>query len=123
MPWTQPEPLPTQTDLQKMWWQKEIWTRGKFFTFSWTPPVIFAGTIRTFQMAATGSPDILTNSCLGLRVGMGVKLTSPAVPGFGLVWDCTVLANDTLTIWFQNLNGGADVTPPAGNWNVWGMLT
>lgn len=122
MPWTSPQPLERWSDRQQALWDNEIWTRVKFFTMTFAPGSIPASTIATFSVASTGSPDVLTNACQGLRVGMGLKLTAPAVPPGGLMWDCTVTADDTLTIWIQNLSGAA-ATPPAGTWAVTGVLS
>lgn len=121
MPWSKPQPLQSWTELQKAQWNTEVWARVKFFQFDWTPPLIPAGFLFNFLMASVAPADILTNACVGLRIGMGLKLTAPALPSTGLVWDCTVEANDTATIWIQNFSA-ANQTPPAGLWTLSGVI-
>lgn len=121
MPWDKPQPLQSWTPQQQAAWQSEVWARTKFFQFDWTPPLIPATFLFNFFMASVMPADILSNACIGLRIGMGLKLTSPALPARGLVWDCTVEANDTATIWIQNF-GPFDQTPPAGLWTLSGVI-
>jgi hypothetical protein len=120
MPWTNPQPLQSWSELQRARWDTEIWTRFKFFQFQWSPGTIMASTQSTFTMSAVG-PDIVTNACVGLRIGMGLKLTAPSVPFVGITWDCTVLANDTATIWISNLFG-IDQVAPSGVWTLMGVI-
>lgn len=121
MPWKVAQPLPTWSAVQWAEFGREIFTRAKFFNFTWTPGTIAASTMVTYSMAATGTPDILTNACLGLRIGMSIKLTPPSAPAAGLLWDATVTVNDTLTIWIQNISGAA-AAAPAGTWAAKGLV-
>jgi hypothetical protein len=120
MPWKKPQPLQSWTDHQWTEWDTEIWTRFKFFQFQWTPGTILLATQSLFTMSTTG-PDIVTNACVGLRIGMGLKLTAPSTPGVGLTWDCNVQANDTATIWINNF-AAFDQAAPSGLWTLSGVI-
>jgi len=119
MPWDQPQPLERHSDQQRAQWALEVWTRLKFFQFDWTPGSIPANTSKVFVMAETFG-DIQTKSCVGLRVGMGLKLTAPSPVSF-LTWDCAVQEDDTLTLWMSNPTA-APIVGPGGTWTLMGII-
>jgi hypothetical protein len=117
--WNAPQPKENQNPRERVAFELEIWTRLKFGSFSWTPPLVGATTTSTFVAADGGT--INTREVIGLRVGMPIKVTPPAVMTNGLSVDAVVLTNDALTIAVANTSAGG-LTPPAGSWSFMGVV-
>lgn len=117
--WKSPNPSESWTDKERVAFEREAWTRIKFGTFAWTPPLVGATTTTTFVAADGGT--INTKEVIGLRVGMAVKVTAPSVLANGLSADAFVATNDSLSIAIANTTAGG-LTPPAGNWSFMGVV-
>jgi hypothetical protein len=121
MPWLRPQPQESWTKREQALWDQEVWTRIKFIAFDWTPTDVAAGGQNGYLLSAAPGADIQTSAAVGFRQGMGLKLTCPGVPFFGLTWDAACLANDTVNIWINN-SSGVIQTPPAGTWTLFGVI-
>lgn len=117
--WNAPQPRDTWTPKERADFEREVWTRVKFGSFDWTPPLIAANTTTAFVVGPGAAVD--TRVTVGLRVGMPVSVTAPDVMVNGLSAQALVAANDTLTIAIANVTAGG-LTPPAGTWAFQGMV-
>lgn len=120
MPWKQPYPKDTNTDLEKGNFSREVWTRVKFATFQLTPGSVPAATSATFTISTTAG-DVVTDVVRNLRAGMGIKVDWPSRPTAGLTLDGYCTANDELKVQIQNYTGGA-VVAPAGAYSFMGVV-
>lgn len=120
MPWITPQPQPAQDDRERLNFLREIWSRLKWGTVTFTPVSVASLAARTYLVAASGG-DVTTNAAIGLRVGMPVTVTWPSAPSTGLILDCWCDAADTLKVRFQNFSAGP-LTPPAGAYAFKGVV-
>lgn len=121
--------LPKDTDDRKATgdFLREIWTRFKFF-YVRVPvghSVPAGGVTALFVTVPGGGGDIETDLVRGLRQGMPVKLTHTVSgtnpPNAGMTWDCAVMSDDLLTLWWMN-SSGAPIAIQDGDWSVFGVL-
>jgi hypothetical protein len=117
--WKQPRPLDTWNAKERGDFEREIWTRVKFGRFDWEPSDVSAVQTRTFTVGVGALVD--TKETTGLRVGMPVRVTPPAIPIYGLYIEAAVLTDDILTIAISNTTLG-DLTPPPGAWSFMGVV-
>lgn len=95
---------------------QEICTRVKFDVFTWNPdPVPASSTLSTTLTAAT-YPELT-----GLRVGMAVRVTPPATLTAGVVVDCYVGTDDTLTVLLTNVTA-APIDLASADWPFMGIV-
>lgn len=120
MPWITPQPQPAQGERERLNFLREIWSRLKWGTITFTPAAVAPLTGTIYLVAASGG-DVTTNAVVGLRVGMPITVTWPSTSPAGLVLDCWCDAADTLKVRFQNFSGAA-LTPPAGAYAFNGVV-
>ena len=95
---------------------RDIVTRIRWATVTWTPPECAANTTTDTTLTSVTYPDLE-----GLRTGQYVTVTPPALTA-GLVMGGAVCAdNNQITIRIGNLTG-SPISPSAGEWVIWGGL-
>lgn len=119
--WNSPVPQESRSDRERTDFMREIWSRVKFGSFDWTPPLVAGNTTSTFTVRESGG-SVTSMAPTGLRVGMPVYVTAPAVMSNGLSVQALVATNDVLTIAVANVTAGG-LTPPAGTWSFQGVIS
>jgi hypothetical protein len=120
MSWTLPKPRDTWSDREKGNFAREIWSRIRFASVTFTPAAVTSMTATTYLIAQSGG-DVVSSVVVGLRKGMAISATWPAAPSAGLVLDCWCDLDDTLKIRFSNFSG-VNLTPLAGAYAFCGMV-
>lgn len=125
--WKQPRPKDTWSDKEWGDFGREIWDRLRFF---YVPvptglSIPAGGVTGQYVTPVGGGGDIETDLVRGLRIGMPVKLTNTLLGGnppvAGMTWDCAVMADDNLTLWWMN-SSGVPIGIQDGNWSVMGVI-
>jgi hypothetical protein len=126
--WKSPEPKENWSDREQTNFLREIWQRLRFFYV--TVPLGFSvpagGVTPILVTVPGGGGDIETELVRGLRDGMPIKLTYTTngiiPPNAGMTWDCAVMSDDVLSMWWMNSSAGV-IAIQEGDWAVMGIIT
>ncbi len=117
MSWEAGLPQDTWKDPEFWSWQREIYRRGKFGSFTWNPPNVPAASTVDTTLTTTDTAEVR-----GLRAGQAVAVTPPSTLLAGLVvGGAWVATDDTLTIRLGNVTAGA-LNADSGTWSFQGKV-